>query len=76
MGVVPLGYDAGALLADAAGRANSLDPSRIREALANTKNFKGITGDITLNQNGDPVKPAVIMKFDNGTSIFVKTIEP
>ncbi len=69
-------YDVVSLLADAIGRANSSDPGRIRDAIAATKNFQGVTGNITMDQNGDPVKSAVILKFDKGTAVYVKTVEP
>ncbi len=39
-----LSYDTVMLLADAIRRANSLDRSKIREALAQTKSFNGVTG--------------------------------
>lgn len=64
------------LFSDAVRRAGSLEPSKIRDALAATKNFKGVTGDITFNENGDPIKSAIILKFDKGTSVYVKTIAP
>ena len=71
-----LAYDTVSLYADAVRRAGSFQPSKVQEALAATKAFKGVTGDIIFNKNGDPIKPAVILKFDNGTSIYVKTINP
>lgn len=42
-----LGYDTVGLIADAIKRAGSEDPAKIRDALAATKDFKGITGSIT-----------------------------
>jgi len=76
--IVSLGlvHDAVFLLADAADRAKSLDTSLIRDALAATKDFHGITGDITMDKNRDPLKPVVIIKFENGGSVCVKTIYP
>ena len=71
-----LAYDAVFLFADAARRAGSLEPVKIRDAIALTRNFDGVTGNITFNENGDPIKSAVILKFDKGTSIYIKTIEP
>ncbi len=64
------------LFADAVRRASSFEPARIRDAIASTKGFQGVTGDISFNENGDPIKSAVILKFDNGTSVYVKTVEP
>ena len=76
-GFLPSAYDAVMVLADAIRRAQCLDHEKIRDALAATKNFQGATGTITFDENGDPVnKEAVIVKFENGTSVFVKTIKP
>ncbi|OEU60275.1 MAG: hypothetical protein BBJ57_03465, partial [Desulfobacterales bacterium PC51MH44] len=76
-GFLPSGYDAVMVLADAIRRAQSLDHEKIRATLAATKNFQGATGTITFDENGDPVnKDAVVLKFANGTSVFVKTIKP
>ncbi len=72
----PLGYDAAMLLMDAIRRANSFEPTKIRDALAATKNFKGLTGTISLDYNGDPIKSVIILKFENNKIIYHKTIEP
>ncbi len=74
---IPLTYDAVMVLADAVTRAQSLDRKKIRDALAVTKGFQGATGTITFDENGDPLnKDAVILKFDKGKVVFVKTIKP
>ncbi len=73
---VPLAYDSVYLLADAVRRAHSLEPARIRDALAATVNFQGVTGTITFDEHGDPVKSAVILQFAKGKSVYVKTVEP
>lgn len=64
------------LFVDAVKRAQSFEPARIRDAIASTEGFQGVTGRISFDKNGDPVKPAVILKFENGTSVYVKTVEP
>jgi branched-chain amino acid transport system substrate-binding protein len=64
------------LFADAAFRAQSFDPPKLRDAIAATKNFQGVTGTISFDGNGDPIKSAVILKFENGTSVYVKNVEP
>ena len=76
--IIPFGLvrDALFLLAEAVKRADSRDRSLIRRELAATKNFHGVTGDITMDENGDPLKPIVIFRFENGTSVSVKTINP
>jgi branched-chain amino acid transport system substrate-binding protein len=70
-------YDAAGMLADAMTRAPDLSGPAIREALANTKNFPGVTGNITLDANRNPVKPAVVLKIGVGGKYeFVTRIQP
>jgi branched-chain amino acid transport system substrate-binding protein len=71
-----LSEEAVLIFRDAVGRAKSIDPVKIRNAIAATENFIGITGNIRFDQNGDPIKSAVILKFEKGGSVYVKTIAP
>ncbi|MBI2818394.1 MAG: ABC transporter substrate-binding protein [Acidobacteria bacterium] len=71
-----LGYDSAMILFDAIRRANSTEPARIRDALAQTKGFSGITGTITMDENRNPVKPAVVLKVQDGGLEFVETVSP
>lgn len=71
-----LACDAVMLLADAIRRAGSVDHGDIRKALAETRDFEGVTGKITFDAWGDPLKPAVIMKIVNGEASYLKTIYP
>jgi branched-chain amino acid transport system substrate-binding protein len=73
---VALGYDAMMLLADAIKRAGTLDRKRIRDAIADTRSFKGVTGAIRFNENGDPIKSAVLMEIINGQPHYLKTLKP
>jgi branched-chain amino acid transport system substrate-binding protein len=69
-------HDAVFLLADAVSRADALEPAAIQHALAATENFQGVTGTITMDQNGDPQKPVPFFKIENGISVFIKTVVP
>ncbi len=72
-----LAYDAVMLLADAIRRAGTSKRAEIRDALAETREFQGVTGVITMDENGDPVnKAAVIMKLGKETSLYFKTVKP
>jgi branched-chain amino acid transport system substrate-binding protein len=71
-----LGYDAAYVLADAITRANSTDPAKIRDALAATKDYQAVTGNLTLNEFHDAVKSAVIIEFKNGKQVFKETVKP
>lgn len=60
-------YDAARIMLDAFERAdNSTDRAAIRDALAETRNFPGVTGLITFNAARDAVKPIVIIKIEEG----------
>lgn len=61
-----LGYDASNLLLDAIERAGSTDPEAIKDALAATQDFDGITGTFSIDENHNPIKPAIMIKLENG----------
>ena len=61
-----LAYDALQLLADALRRAGTSGGPKLRDALAQTANFQGMTGNISFNAERDAVKPAVIFKLQSG----------
>ncbi|MBI4478910.1 MAG: ABC transporter substrate-binding protein [Acidobacteria bacterium] len=69
-------YDSANILVDAIRRANSTDPAKIRDAIAQTKNFPGITGTITIDENRNAVKPAVILSVKDGKLVFVESVSP
>ena len=72
-----LGYDAAYLMADAIKRAGAADPVKIKDALATTKGFVGVTGTITMDDKHNPVKSAVILSFDkDGKQIYVESVNP
>jgi branched-chain amino acid transport system substrate-binding protein len=71
-----LGYDAARILADAMTRAGSTSGDKVRDALLATKDFQGVTGQITINAERNAVKPAVVLKIENGKFVYVDTIKP
>jgi branched-chain amino acid transport system substrate-binding protein len=71
-----LGYDAAKILVDAIGRAGSTQGAKIRDALAQTKDYLGVTGKITIDKDHNAVKPAVVLKIDNGKFVYVETVNP
>lgn len=63
----PLGYDAMMLVADAVKRANSAEPAKIRDALAETRGFKAVTGEISYTRPSMvPPKPVAIVSVKGG----------
>ncbi|HEX3627733.1 MAG TPA: ABC transporter substrate-binding protein [Verrucomicrobiae bacterium] len=71
-----LGYDSAMILADAIKRAGTTAGPAVRDALAATKDFPGITGHITIDKNRNASKPAVIVEVKNGKYNYVETISP
>ena len=71
-----LGYDAAYVLVDAIKRANSAEPAKIKEALAATKGYKAVTGEISLNDKHDAVKSAVIIEMKDGKQVYKETVKP
>jgi branched-chain amino acid transport system substrate-binding protein len=77
-GLAALGYDAAKLLFDAMKRANSTEGKALRDAIAATKDFAGVTGVISINENRDAVKSAVVVKM-SGSPLgpkFVAAVKP
>ncbi len=71
-----LGYDSAMVLADAIKRAGSTEGSKIRDALAATKDFEGVTGTMTLDAERNARKPAVIIQLKGGKFVFKETVNP
>ncbi|MDV3429082.1 MAG: ABC transporter substrate-binding protein [Bacillota bacterium] len=74
--VAALGYDAYILALDAIKRANSTDTVKVRDAIAKTKDFPGAAGKITLDENGDAVKFAVIKTVKDGKFTYLDIVNP
>lgn len=71
-----LGYDAVYVLADAIKRAGTTEGPKLRDALAKTKDFAGVTGVTTINDKRDATKPAAIIAINSGKLEFMKTVAP
>jgi branched-chain amino acid transport system substrate-binding protein len=74
---VRLGFDAYMLAVDAIGRAGtSVRTELIRDALMNTRSFPGVSGNITFDENGDPIKSVPITTVRDGAFVNIYTAEP
>ena len=71
-----LGYDAMQVLGDAMKRAGTTAEPQLRDAIAATKNFTGVTGVITIDAERNAVKPAVVLKLQDRKYVYVETIYP
>lgn len=71
-----LGYDSARVLLDAIKRAGSPDPKAIRDALAQTKDFPGASGTITIDENRNAKKPIVIVELKDGRMTMADALAP
>lgn len=75
-GYAALGYDAAFMiqqvLVDASADNTWPEREAVKKALYAVKNFQGVTGSYSLDENGDVQKPIYIRKIDNGrfTTIY------
>jgi branched-chain amino acid transport system substrate-binding protein len=67
-----LGYDAVMLIVDAAKRAGSLDSIKLRDALAGTKLFKGISGSYSFTVSGQATSAMWMARIKNQKADFIK----
>jgi branched-chain amino acid transport system substrate-binding protein len=75
-GLAAQGYDAALVLFDSIKRAGSTEAKAIRDAIASTKDFQGVTGKITIDEQRNASKPAVVLKVEGGVFKFVSQISP
>jgi len=74
--VAALGYDAANVAIHAMKQAPDLTGPALRRALAQTRDFPGVGGNITLDENRNPRKPAVVLQVENGKTKYITTIPP
>ena len=71
-----LGYDSAMVLADAIRRAGETNGRAIRDAIADTRDYSGVTGKTTIDPERNATKDAVIITVQNGKFKFVQTMSP
>jgi len=71
-----LGYDAAMVLADAIRRAGTTADPQLRDAIAATRDFDGVTGRTTLDAQRNASKSAVMITVKEGKFRYVETIAP
>ena len=75
-GIAANGYDALRLLVDALRRAGTTEGPALRDAIAATRGFSGVTGRITIDAERNAAKPAVILTVKDGRFRFVEAVQP
>jgi branched-chain amino acid transport system substrate-binding protein len=75
-GLSAASYDATMVLIDSLNRATALTSEALRNALAQTANFAGVTGKISINEQRNAVKSAVVVQVSGAINKYVTTINP
>ncbi len=71
-----LGYDMVYFLKNGLTRAGEVDTEKLKEALATTKDFKGVTGTLSVDEKHNPVKSVTIIELKEGETTFLKKLDP
>jgi branched-chain amino acid transport system substrate-binding protein len=69
-------YDAAGVAIAAMKRAPDLSRTSIRDAIAQTKDYPGVAGNVTLDEHRNAVKPAVVLRVAKGKFDYVTTVNP
>jgi len=75
-GNAALSYDAAHILVESMRKANTTDAAKLRDAIAQTTDYPGVTGKITIDKDRNSVKPAVVLQVKDGKLSYVETITP
>lgn len=73
--IAALGYDIAAMVVKAIETAGSAEPSKIRDAMAAIQ-YNGVTGNLTFDENRNPIKTGVVIEFRNGVQVLKEVVEP
>lgn len=72
--------DAASFAALGASKAGSEErkaaEKKLRDIIATTTNYPGLTGNITLDENRNATKPAVVLQIKGGKKVYNTTINP
>ena len=71
-----LGYDAVQIMVQGLKDAGEADPVKLAASLAKIKDFEGITGKMSIDEQHNPVKAGVIIEFKDGKQVMNTRIQP
>lgn len=74
--VAALGYDAMRLIAAAMQQCGTTEGPALRDAIAATQNFPGVTGRTTIDEKRNSAKAAVMLAVKQGRTRFFEAVTP
>jgi branched-chain amino acid transport system substrate-binding protein len=69
-------YDSAMIMFNAIKTADNYTRNDIKDALSHIKNYNGVTGSFTYNENQRPEKSVAIVELSNNAQKIIKTIKP
>lgn len=69
-----LGYDAAGILVDALDRAGTTEGPALRDAIAATKDYPGVSGTISMDPQRNARKDAVVIEIKDGAFHYKQTV--
>jgi len=69
-----LGYDAAGILVDALKRAGTTEGPKLRDAIAATKAYPGVSGTISIDPQRNARKDAVVIEIKDGAFRYKQTV--
>lgn len=70
-----LGYDTAYFVADAIGRATELTGEAVKQAMEDTTDFAAVTGSFSIDENHEPIKPALVIELKDGVQVAAEKSE-
>lgn len=71
-----LAYDSVYMIAKAIENAGEASPDKVRDELSSIKGFKGITGEIEMDKNHNPIKSTLVIKLEDGKEASSTIVKP
>lgn len=71
-----LGYDSARIILDIMVKTESTDPEVIRGELENLKNYKGVTGEITMGKEHEALRSMMILEYEEGVTKLKEKVMP
>jgi branched-chain amino acid transport system substrate-binding protein len=75
-GLAAMGYDAAKVLFAAMEKTKNVGAAELRDAIAQTKNFPAVTGNITIDPKRNASKSAVVLQVADGKFLYKSTVNP
>jgi branched-chain amino acid transport system substrate-binding protein len=64
-----LGFDLAKFTCDSIGRASAQTGEAVKDALASTKDFEGVTGTFSVGEDHNPIKALVVIEMQGGKQV-------